>query len=308
MPYPSLTFTQLLNNATKMELEQLIALFQGYLSAQHKDDGSHGDVTADSLDVETDITAGGDLEVEGSVTADADGTPIVLSPDTTFGPGVGLTSGANSSWRIEGSPSAATLTIRDLLRTASHADTGTIAIVRTASGATGDYTLKPHASYILLSLGADSSGQRIAEVNATLVRAFSGYYERARTAAVGEFTSFTGTVALTASTGLWDGATVARAHYRIVGKEARVEFNIHSSDVSATPADLIMSLPAGITPTAANFRTIQVSNAGAAAAVGIARVAAGTAEIRFQSTAAGGAWGTTAANDTFVRGDIAFEV
>lgn len=52
MAYPSLTFPNLLDNATKSELELFISLLQGYLSAQHDDDGAHTDITADSLVVE----------------------------------------------------------------------------------------------------------------------------------------------------------------------------------------------------------------------------------------------------------------
>jgi hypothetical protein len=59
MPFPSLTFANLLENATRAELEQLVSLFVGYLSAQHKEDGSHSDITADSVTVAGDVTATG---------------------------------------------------------------------------------------------------------------------------------------------------------------------------------------------------------------------------------------------------------
>lgn len=49
MPYPSLTFAQFIDNATRTELEQLISLLQGYLSVQHNEDGEHTDITGESL-------------------------------------------------------------------------------------------------------------------------------------------------------------------------------------------------------------------------------------------------------------------
>ena len=69
MPYPSTTFANLLENTTRAELEQFVALLQGYLSAEHHDDGTHGAVTADSLDVAGDLTVGGDAAIGGNLTA-----------------------------------------------------------------------------------------------------------------------------------------------------------------------------------------------------------------------------------------------
>jgi hypothetical protein len=45
------------------ELDGIIAQFTGLWNVQHKDDGSHSNVTADSLDVTGDLEVGGDLEV-----------------------------------------------------------------------------------------------------------------------------------------------------------------------------------------------------------------------------------------------------
>lgn len=171
MPYPSLTFADLLTQATRAELEHLVSLLQGYLSEQHKEDGSHSDITADSVDVS------GDLSVDGTITADADGTPITLAPSAQFGPGVQLTKGTSSDWRVEATLSSAlpVLSIRDVLRAAS-GDTGTVDVIRLTSGASSTYVIQPHASYIVLQLGQNASGQRIDEINVSVLRAVSNSF------------------------------------------------------------------------------------------------------------------------------------
>lgn len=73
MAFPAVTWANLLDPGTRQEAEQFASLVQGYLSTQHKDDGSHGDITADSLTTTGDITAGGDLigEADLSIAGDA---------------------------------------------------------------------------------------------------------------------------------------------------------------------------------------------------------------------------------------------
>ena len=171
MAYPSLTFAELLSSATRAELEQFVSLLQGYLSQQHKEDGSHSDVTADSLDVS------GDISADGTITADADGYPIVLDGADAFGPGVQITRGTTSDWRVEATVSSAlpVLAIRDVLRAAS-GDTGTVDLIRLSSGASSTYVIQPHASYIVLQLGQDASGQRIDEINVSVLRMASNSF------------------------------------------------------------------------------------------------------------------------------------
>lgn len=78
MAWPSVTFPMILTPETRQELEQLCALLQGYLAQQHKDDGSHGDITADSLEVSGNAEIGGDLTVEGDVTLGTVQSPLVV--------------------------------------------------------------------------------------------------------------------------------------------------------------------------------------------------------------------------------------
>jgi len=73
MPYPSVTWTNILPPAVRQEAEQFAALTQGYLSVEHKDDGSHRNITADSIVTTGDITAGGDLIGEADLEIAGDG-------------------------------------------------------------------------------------------------------------------------------------------------------------------------------------------------------------------------------------------
>lgn len=68
MAFPTLTNPDWLENSTREELESLIIQVNGYLSQEHKSDGSHGDLTADSVDVENDAAVGGNLAVVGNTT------------------------------------------------------------------------------------------------------------------------------------------------------------------------------------------------------------------------------------------------
>jgi len=76
MAFPSVTWSQLLEPGARQEAEQFAALVQGYLSVQHKDDGSHGDITADSL------TVTGDATIDGDITGGAD---LTIAGDAAIG-------------------------------------------------------------------------------------------------------------------------------------------------------------------------------------------------------------------------------
>jgi hypothetical protein len=72
LAYPSVTFTEILSASTRQELEQFTALLQGYLSQQHKEDGSHEDVTADTLETTGAAEIGGALTVADTLTVDGE--------------------------------------------------------------------------------------------------------------------------------------------------------------------------------------------------------------------------------------------
>lgn len=112
----------------------------------------------------------------------------------------------------------------------------------------------------------------------------------------------------TAATGTWTvgAGDVSTYRYYLSGRQLTIEFDLQTTDVSAAPATLRMTAPNTFTLASnAVFSLIRVSNAGAAAAVGLAQ-SVGTA-VYFYSTLAGGAWGVAAAS-TVVGGVLTLEV
>lgn len=95
MPLPALTFPMQLSAETHRELQALLAqLNEGYLLAEHRDDGTHGDITAESVTLTPSSPLDGD---QGKIRLfDEQGREITLSA-TDQG---GATSGAQSVLRV----------------------------------------------------------------------------------------------------------------------------------------------------------------------------------------------------------------
>lgn len=73
MAFPTDTFLQFIRNGGSwiaQEFENFYAQLEGYLNVQHKSDGSHGDITGDSLT----LTANGTTGTTGNLDADGHGT------------------------------------------------------------------------------------------------------------------------------------------------------------------------------------------------------------------------------------------
>jgi hypothetical protein len=159
MAYPSVTFRDILSASTLQELDQLCSLLQGYLSSQHKADGSHSAVTADtvtatSMTTTGDLSVGDDLAVadhfshSGLLTQNSTTDVSVSTSATTWGNGgpelafemnLRVTSAGGLGPRLDGAVAAAT-----------H---GTVYRVFNASGTT--FTVK-HESAL-----ANAAGDRI---------------------------------------------------------------------------------------------------------------------------------------------------
>jgi hypothetical protein len=74
MAWPSVTWGNLLTPGARQEAEQFAALLEGYLSIQHNDDGSHGDITADTITTTGAATFGGDITGESNLLIEGDAT------------------------------------------------------------------------------------------------------------------------------------------------------------------------------------------------------------------------------------------
>jgi hypothetical protein len=66
------------------EFEQLYSLLVGYLSVEHKDDGTHSNITADSLTVAGDVTVSGSVTTSGNAFAVGEWAQMYLL-DPTIG-------------------------------------------------------------------------------------------------------------------------------------------------------------------------------------------------------------------------------
>ena len=112
----------------------------------------------------------------------------------------------------------------------------------------------------------------------------------------------------TASSGTWtvDAGDVTTYSYTIVNKMMTVCINIDTSSVSATPATLIVKIPAGKTATKKAGNMATMSDDGAAFFAGFIGVAAGGTTIFFQKLSLANFATTT--NTTIVGGQITFEI
>lgn len=78
MAFPSLTYIAQLPQMVRQELEQLLALFQGFLGTEHKEDGSHAAITADSISLGSD-------PLDGSFAGNVTGSLIPTTSTSDLG-------------------------------------------------------------------------------------------------------------------------------------------------------------------------------------------------------------------------------
>jgi hypothetical protein len=310
------------------ELDQLLIDVDAYLLVEHKGDGSHSDVTADSVTVENDVTAGGDGTFDGNVTADADGTAVEIGNGVGGGgdyfgaPGIRFTYSSTHDWAVllgDNNYSGASrpgMIWHDPPNVAATGTAGFLALYRsTAIGViNAEYHLIPATSVSLIYLGADTLGRRIAALNCFHVRANDGYYERGRTVMVGDGET------PTFAAGNYTASGVGITWPVLAGQEQTSRFSrsgsqlfvdkwiVGSNVLGGAPAELNIALPAGLTAAVDQGVTFQAIDAGGAATVGWARIVAGESFIRLQSTVGGAGWTATAGANTTVRLQMRIEV
>lgn len=188
MPFPSGTYIlQIGDGATRSELEQFYSLLQGYLSAEHKEDGSHSAITADSVTTTGDVTSGWDGTFDGNVTADADGSPVNIGNIVATGvsgfptaPGVRMTQTPSGVGACDfaiaadfASLVAPGLVFYEPINVAATGAAGFLVLYRSSvlGSAPSAYSLIPQNSTVQMSVGENTNGRRMAEVNGAIVRA-----------------------------------------------------------------------------------------------------------------------------------------
>jgi hypothetical protein len=165
---------------------------------------------------------------------------VSLEDDTVLGPGIAIREG-DSDWLLSaGAQGPNSLTLRD----ENESETTTLYLKKVAAGPPLEYDLRPGTSAIDLRFGTDASGQRLAEVNTKVLRAQTAIYERGRTPAMGDWTTYTpglrfGASAMTLGNGTLYGK------YAQVGSTVfyRVVLYIGSTTTFPTSGNLFLTLP-----------------------------------------------------------------
>jgi hypothetical protein len=263
------------------ELEQHNASLIGYLYAEHNDDGTHSDISVDTLTIRPDGT------LEFARPSDGADDRKAIFRRASFG--VVMDDGA-----LGDADTVAPLYLRG----------GAVIhnqLVLTSNGVT---------TPVLLALG-DISATGAAEIGGDVETTGGRFVEAGHVDGVGYWTDVAHAGGnFTASTGSWtvDGADQVTLAYTRVGKTMTVVFSIQNTDVSATPTTLEIAVPGGATSAAEARNPVQMSDAGTFG-FGLARVTAGGTKILlYPGAGAVAPWTATSSDNTAVFGQITFEV
>lgn len=305
-------------NATTLEnvLQKITAAIATTWNVEHKDDGTHTDVTADTVQVGSDPSDGA---WQGNVTGSL--VPTTSTQDL----GATITQGASRvgdhPWRnlrLSGRIDWVTY------QTTGVAQSGTPSLVRTslnlayASEGTFTWDLTNGVNTHTVTFGRGLNGitttraitcvglSSSASVSATL-----GFFERGRSTALGEWILVTYAAGnFTASVGAWtvDSGDQAVYKYTLIGKTMILQWSIDSTDVSAGSV-LRLAIPGGFTAVHTHNGLHEARDNGGTAVIATCRTVAGLAYIELYPTAGtAGTWAITAADNTNTIGSICFEV
>jgi len=283
MGWPDLTYRSRIEPELRNELEQLVALTQGYLAAEHGADGQHTVITVDGIQFR-----GPDGTILATIGL-VDGVLTVTFPPTTPpGQGAGLqvsdvlvghhhgvpggtfTHNAGIDLNTDAPPDqggkwlvgAGRDTLADALVFATYAAANSVGegvALYFSAGTFAGYALCPPAagSLLLYRLGSRLDSRLLwDEINGKTVYARDGYQERGRTVPLGEWipvpfnaANFVGTGAAWTVT----AGQVSTNQYTLLGKTMVWTITLSNSTVSAPGASsLTILLPPGITTPAPN--------------------------------------------------------
>ena len=293
MPFPSETFVGMFPSELQMVGDELRAQgsqLTGYLSAQHKNDGSHGNVTAESLDVSDDTSLHGRLVLDGTTVDPNDSRFQVSITRETVAPSMEL----------------ATLLVGQApILELSSVDAPTTGLSPVLSLAAGGGAR--------LQLRFDSAGSGVDALlflqNGGMVQTNNGYKERNRTVAVGEWTAVPFSAGnFTASAGTWTVSSGNQATYKytLVGKTMTLTWIINASSCSSA-ATLRLAIPGGFVAATTQQCSAFAISAGGARVPSLVTLAAGTAFVTLFADTNGSNFAISAGN-AYSSGTVAFEV
>jgi hypothetical protein len=291
-------------------LRRIVAAVTAGFAREHREDGTHTDVTADTIDVAGTAAIGDDATVTGDLTV-ANET-IVLS-ETTSG---GTVTGANGpgidfdGTGVSGGRWAVIASDDNLAESLGFYDTANaVEAIKLYRISADTYALCPSedgVATVTLGVGGFGSDPVFDEV-----RAFR-HFEGAGSVAMGEWNAVAFNAAnFTASAGTWTVASGDQIvfKYTLLGKTMTVNFRIDTSSVSATPAQLRIAIPGGFTAAsdAYNGGLIYQDAGGGFFGGGSIFVVSGGTTIGLQEVFGTSSW-AVATDTTYVAGQITFEV
>lgn len=254
------------------ELDRVIGGIRGSWNVEHSELDGHKDITGYSLTLNKDASMGqtGAIIAGGAVTAGGAGTfggdvtgnyGGLLTVSRLVGPfeaklsgfeangsvlGPGLVLGRNTenyAWQIVANTFKGTLGSQASLEFIRAVDGATyrraMRLGQADTPVAGEYYLVPGSSGKLY-LGATSSqfsdAGRITRMWATDVDSSNGYYERSRTALIGEWTSFTPVLGAGAGANLVIGNGSLQGKYMQIGKTVWVEIHLIIGSTTTLPS------------------------------------------------------------------------
>ena len=289
-------------------LRKLAAAVVGGFQVQHKEDGTHTNVTLTTLEIAA-------VEDDGNVT----GSLVPTTATQDLGAEIALSSGSSvmRPWRsllvsdsINFHPfaSAVAAGMPTIVRS-----TRSLAVTCGEDGSSGSFTATGWAGSNTCTLTVSAGVVSSAGVTATtgVQSGPVGYLERSRSTALGDWDDVTYAAGnFTASSGSWtvDSGDQSLYHYTLVGTTMILAWSIANTDVSAGSV-LRLAIPGGFTAAATMRGLHHATDAGGAEVVATCRAVSGQAYIELYPTiGTGGTWTITAGDNTTTVGSITFEV
>lgn len=328
MSFPDYNDLSSFDPGQRIQIEQFISYLKGYLSAQHKDDGSHASITADDITIVKNTAAGttGNLTLGGQIVGTGSGQNTVVGDlvalqgtGTECGMGVlstvngkafesgeaartglllgGVTNGFWLEVRAAGSPFDSGYEIR-LWNLAWDSTNSALRFGITSS--------RP----VLMDGGTGSTAIDLGSTSRYLHSVFAGQFFRSDYgAAQGEWTSVAyASGNFTADTGTWtvDSGDQTTLAYTMIGKMMHLVWVIKTSTTASTPNELRIAIPGGFSA-ARETRLPCFILLSAGNSMGMALVAVSGTTVRIFRDSAGTAY-PNETNTVSTYGEMIFEV
>ncbi len=220
MPFPSITYLDQLIGTVRDEFLHLYAQIEGWLRKEHKDDGSHGDISADSVTTDGTVTATGETHTFGPITI-------------TTGTGGGQIT-ISDTWRIQRGVASSPLSEDWALEVFDLAENTSLPVYELGYySPSTTYLLIPRATSLALGFKDGAAADRL-----KYVAVQDGVYETGRTVAMGYWTTWTPTW-----TNLTVGDGTVSARYTDVGDTTFFELTLVFGTTTSVSGIITFSLP-----------------------------------------------------------------